>query len=71
MSTKAEAILQEIRSLPPAELRELRRRVNLLADTTGKPGKMTRGKRTLATLLRGGKVTGNTKSWLRLTRGAA
>jgi len=28
-----------------------------------------RGKRVLATLLRGGKIKGRTKDWLRLTRG--
>jgi bifunctional DNA-binding transcriptional regulator/antitoxin component of YhaV-PrlF toxin-antitoxin module len=28
-----------------------------------------RGKRTMATLLRGGKIKGRTKDWLRLTRG--
>ena len=36
-----------------------------------KAGKLTRGKRVLAALLRGGKVKGDTESWLRLTRGAA
>lgn len=36
-----------------------------------KAGKLTRGKRVLAALLRGGKVKGDTGSWLRLTRGAA
>ncbi len=34
-------------------------------------GKHARGKRVLAALLRGGKVKGDTGSWLRLTRGAA
>lgn len=34
-------------------------------------GKLTRGKRVLAALLRGGKVKGDTASWLRLTRGSA
>jgi hypothetical protein len=29
----------------------------------------SRGKRVLATLLRGGKVKGRTKDWLKLTRG--
>jgi hypothetical protein len=29
----------------------------------------SRGKRALATLLRGGKIKGRTKDWLRLTRG--
>ena len=36
-----------------------------------KAGKLTRGKRVLAALLRGGKVKGDTESWLHLTRGAA
>ena len=36
-----------------------------------KAGKLSRGKRVLAALLRGGKVKGDTESWLRLTRGAA
>ena len=36
-----------------------------------KAGKLARGKRVLATLLRGGKVKGDTESWLRLTRGTA
>ena len=36
-----------------------------------KASKLSRGKRVLAALLRGGKVKGNTESWLRLTRGAA
>lgn len=35
-----------------------------------KAGKLSRGKRVLAGLLRGGKVKGYTESWLRLTRGA-
>ena len=36
-----------------------------------KASKLSRGKRVLAALLRGGKVKGDTESWLRLTRGAA
>ena len=36
-----------------------------------KAGKLTRGKRVLAALLRGGKVKGDTASWLRLTRGVS
>jgi bifunctional DNA-binding transcriptional regulator/antitoxin component of YhaV-PrlF toxin-antitoxin module len=36
-----------------------------------KAGKLSPGKRVLATLLRGGPVKGNTKSWLHLTRGTA
>ena len=31
--------------------------------------KLTRGKRVLASLMRGGKLKGDTASWLRLTRG--
>jgi bifunctional DNA-binding transcriptional regulator/antitoxin component of YhaV-PrlF toxin-antitoxin module len=34
-----------------------------------KAGKLPRGRRALATLLRGGKLRGNTAEWLRLTRG--
>jgi bifunctional DNA-binding transcriptional regulator/antitoxin component of YhaV-PrlF toxin-antitoxin module len=34
-----------------------------------KAGKLSRGKRALATLLRGGKIKGRTADWLRLTRG--
>jgi hypothetical protein len=71
MSTKAEAILEKAQSLPPAELRELCRQINRLAAKSGMAGKLTRGKRVLAALLRGGKVKGDTESWLRLTRGAA
>ena len=36
-----------------------------------KAGKVTPGKRVLAALLRGGKIKGDTASWLRATRGAA
>ncbi len=36
-----------------------------------KAGKLARGKRVLAALLRGGKVKGDTANWLRLTRSAA
>ncbi len=36
-----------------------------------KAGKLAHGKRVLAALLRGGKVKGDTASWLRLTRSAA
>ena len=36
-----------------------------------KASKLSRGKRVLAALLRGGRVKGDTESWLRLTRGAA
>jgi AbrB family looped-hinge helix DNA binding protein len=34
-----------------------------------KAGKLTPGRRVLATLLRGGKIKGRTKDWLRMTRG--
>jgi bifunctional DNA-binding transcriptional regulator/antitoxin component of YhaV-PrlF toxin-antitoxin module len=34
-------------------------------------GKLSSGKRIVASLLRGGKVKGDTESWLRLTRGRA
>ncbi len=34
-------------------------------------GRLSRGKRVLSALLRGGKVKGDTASWLRLTRDAA
>jgi bifunctional DNA-binding transcriptional regulator/antitoxin component of YhaV-PrlF toxin-antitoxin module len=36
-----------------------------------KAGKLSRGKRALAALLRGGRIKGNTESWLRSTRGTA
>jgi antitoxin PrlF len=36
-----------------------------------KAGKLSRGKRVLKALLKGGRVKGDTKSWLRLTRGTA
>jgi bifunctional DNA-binding transcriptional regulator/antitoxin component of YhaV-PrlF toxin-antitoxin module len=36
-----------------------------------KASKLSRGKRVLARLLRGGRVKGDAESWLRLTRGAA
>ena len=36
-----------------------------------KAGKISRGKRALAALLRGGPIKGNTESWLRSTRGTA
>ncbi|MSU57857.1 MAG: AbrB/MazE/SpoVT family DNA-binding domain-containing protein [Pedosphaera sp.] len=36
-----------------------------------KAARLTRGKRVLAALLRGGKVKGDTESWLRLTRSAS
>lgn len=71
MSKKAEAILETVQSLPPAELRALCHRINQLAAKSSKAGKLTRGKRVLAALLRGGKVKGDTESWLRLTRGTA
>jgi len=36
-----------------------------------KARKLTRGRRVLAALLRGGKIEGDTENWLRLTRGTA
>ncbi len=36
-----------------------------------KADKLSGGQKVVAALLRGGKVKGNTESWLRLTRGAA
>jgi bifunctional DNA-binding transcriptional regulator/antitoxin component of YhaV-PrlF toxin-antitoxin module len=36
-----------------------------------KVGRLARGRRVLATLLRGGKIKGRTDDWLRLTRGEA
>ena len=51
------------------------REVELLDQPGGvlivKAGKLSRGKRVLAALLDGGKVKGDTESWLRVTRGAA
>jgi bifunctional DNA-binding transcriptional regulator/antitoxin component of YhaV-PrlF toxin-antitoxin module len=51
-----------------------RREVEFVDQPNGvlvvKARKITPGKRALATLLRGGKVKGDTASWLRLTRGA-
>jgi len=52
-----------------------RREVNCVDQPEGvlvvKASKRSRGKRVLAALLRGGKVKGDTESWLRLTRGTA
>jgi bifunctional DNA-binding transcriptional regulator/antitoxin component of YhaV-PrlF toxin-antitoxin module len=52
-----------------------RREVEVVDQPDGvlvvKAGRLTRGKRVLATLLRGGKVKGDTDGWLRMTRGAA
>ena len=36
-----------------------------------KASKLSRGKRALAALLRGGKIRGRTDDWLRMTRGEA
>ena len=64
----------------PSDLRKRhgllpRRQVRFLDQPDGvlvlRAGKLTRGKRVLASLLRGGKVKGNTEGWLRLTRGDA
>ncbi len=50
-----------------------RREVELLDQPDGvlvvKAGKFSHGKRVLAALLRGGRIKGNTESWLRLIRG--
>ena len=52
-----------------------RREVKFVDQPNGvlvaKAGKLSRGKQVLAALLRGGRVKGNTESWMRLTRGAA
>ena len=64
----------------PPELRKRhgllpRREVEFVDQPNGvlvvKAGKLRRGKRVVAALLRGGKVKGDTESWLRLTRGTA
>ena len=50
------------------------REVEVVDQSAGvlvRASKPARGHRVLATLLRGGKIKGNTASWLRLTRGAA
>ncbi len=54
--------------LPRHEVEFVDRPEGVLVVKAGEPA---RGKRVLATLLRGGKVKGNTASWLRLTRGTA
>jgi hypothetical protein len=52
-----------------------RREVEFLDQPDGvlvvKVSKLSRGRRILATLLRGGKIKGRTEDWLRLTRGTA
>lgn len=52
-----------------------RREVELIDQPNGvlviKAARLTRGRRVLAALMRGGKVKGRTEDWLRLTRGAA
>ena len=53
--------------LPQREVEVVDHPNGVLVIKVGKPG---RGKRVLATLLRGGKIKGNTESWLRLTRGS-
>jgi len=42
MSTKAEAILEKVQGLAPAELRELCRQINRLAENSDKPAFKTR-----------------------------
>jgi antitoxin PrlF len=54
--------------LPQHEVKFVDRPDGVLLVKVEKP---SRGKRVLDTLLRGGKIKGNTESWLRLTRGAA
>jgi bifunctional DNA-binding transcriptional regulator/antitoxin component of YhaV-PrlF toxin-antitoxin module len=64
-------------TIPPAMRRKHgllpRHEVKLVDQPDGvlivKAGKLSRGKRVLAALLRGGRVKGDTESWLRLTRG--
>ncbi len=66
-------------TIPPAMRRKHgllpRREVKFVDQPDGvlvvKAGKPSRGERVLAALMRGGKIKGNTESWLRLTRGAA
>ena len=49
------------------------REVELIDQPDGvlvvKAAKLTRGKRALAAMLRGGKIKGTTEDWLQLTRG--
>ena len=49
--------------------------VRLVAQPNGvlvvKAATIARGKRVLTTMLRGGKIKGRTKDWLRLTRGSS
>lgn len=66
-------------TIPPAMRRKHgllpQREVKFVDQPNGvlivKAGKLSRGKRALAALLRGGRIKGNTQSWLRSTRGAA
>jgi antitoxin PrlF len=66
-------------TIPPAMRRKHgllpRREVEFLDQPDGvlvvKVGKLSRGRRILATLMRGGKIKGRTEDWLRLTRGTA
>ena len=66
-------------TIPPALRKKRgllpRREVEFVDQPDGvlvvKASKLSRGKRVLAALLRGGKVKGATESWLHLTRGAA
>ena len=65
-------------TIPPAMRKKHgllpRREVKFVDQPDGvlviKASKLSRGKRALAALLRGGKVKGDTESWLRSTRGA-
>ena len=64
-------------TIPPAMRRKHglipRGEVELVDQPDGvlvvKAARLTRGKRVLAALLRGGKIKGRTDDWLRLTRG--
>ena len=66
-------------TIPPAMRRKhglLPRQEVELVDQPGgvlvvKASRLSRGKRVVATLLRGGKVKGDTADWLKLTRGTA
>jgi AbrB family looped-hinge helix DNA binding protein len=64
-------------TIPPAMRRKHGLRAQAEVEFVDQPGgvlvvraaKNSRGKRVLATLLRGGKINGRTNVWLRLTRG--
>ena len=66
-------------TIPPAMRRKHgllpRREVKFVDQPDGvlvvRAGKASRGERVLAALMSGGKIKGDTESWLRLTRGSA